>query len=915
MSNGLTGDYDAVVEISVATVNRLVATVHQKVALDPEASPKLLHSFVARVGDTPKFAQYELAETFLREYFGANVLNHSDLWQDALPTLEEHVRNAQESLRQIGRDLSEIDGLPAPSGGFSEAFEQVAKLVAVRGTARIQVGTPTISLSHGSTSEVTIHFQVRAHYTPDPHTLPLPKPIHGEVKAAFTVEYNASGSAGKPALEVEPTEDDNKITFVSAPGTSLTGGEIKQIAREIRRFLRTKFEHIIAELPEEFPFQKFKSLVAGSTQVIALPLKLSALHIPAPTLDSVANLFLQSGHDFALAISKDFVNQKLRDSLKQIEDFSTPEYKLKAFGTTVGAFKAWVSSAEVKWNPDELVLIITGGAKKWGWAVVDEEYDVTIQQKFTLKLDAGEVSLQLLGGLSISITPELPQYLQWLKGQALSAIGPLRDTARADAEEKIKQELEERINKFDTALNSFASASATYTALEIGPDGVILRGTVTTSQSPPVVVDFIEIAGGTALSALRSWIPAGTIAKHVWFWITTDPKKPPWDGTLHEMRMSHTFILPLFSTLGTGRPRRIAQQVCLRVEGVRFGIEVSSDPHEQTCKLRGPPLPNMPAWWVRLMLPIWGPVGPDEILSDAIVAHINARSESVLPDDTATTSIIHFASDPSVPPLRMLSEALLGSRLREAEVPVIVVLPQRSFDRTRASVERTLGTFAAQLGGPLVITEDYEGSWTEAFEAAAKPATYLMSAGEVAWQHPGPLEARALTAALDRHGSAGRHYPSRFLQLGVRTGEPAPDVVFRDGEVQEKALQDQRGDGLLLRRLRGQRVLLVFWKSWSAPCLAELRRLQRMQDGSRAQGPVILAVGDGEEAERVKEIAREKDLRLTLVPDPMSQLAKRFRIACWPTTVRIDERGLVEGVYFGATLSRSEVGPSGATLR
>jgi hypothetical protein len=122
MSNGLTGNYDVVVEVNVAAVNRLLASVHQKGA-DPEASPKFLHSLLARVGDIPKFPQFEIAEIFLREHFGAGVLDHPELWQNALPTLEEHVRDAQESLRKIGRDLSEIDVSPAPSGAFSEAFE------------------------------------------------------------------------------------------------------------------------------------------------------------------------------------------------------------------------------------------------------------------------------------------------------------------------------------------------------------------------------------------------------------------------------------------------------------------------------------------------------------------------------------------------------------------------------------------------------------------------------------------------------------------------------------------------------------------------------------------------------------------------------------------------------------------------
>jgi peroxiredoxin len=312
----------------------------------------------------------------------------------------------------------------------------------------------------------------------------------------------------------------------------------------------------------------------------------------------------------------------------------------------------------------------------------------------------------------------------------------------------------------------------------------------------------------------------------------------------------------------------------------------------------------MPAWWVDLMLPIWGPdPGPDEMLSNGIVAHINAQPEAlaqmggqsaapaqmseryaaVALDDAVTPAIIHFANDPAAAPLPVLGEALLAARSREAEVPVIVVLPQGVFDQTRAAVERRLGAFPPGLRTPIVPTEDYQGSWSKAFNAPTGPATYLMGAtGEIAWRDVGPLQARALADALDQYGSIGRRGRGRLLRLSVRPGEPAPDVPP-------------------LRRLCGQRALLMFWKSWSRPCLAELQRLQRLHEGPDGQGRVILALGDGENAERVQEIARRYGLRFTLVPDPKSELAKRFRVHCWPTTVWIDEQGLVQRAHFGAT--------------
>jgi peroxiredoxin len=906
MSNGLTGYYDVVVEVEVGAVNRLLATVHQNSASE-DASPKFIHSRVARVGSKPALSQFELAETFLQEYFAIGSIDSADISQSILTEVQHNVAAAQAAVRKLGRDLSQAVASPAPSGTAAEALGNILAAVSVvRGTAAIQVSTPALTLAAGSTSEVTVHAQVRAHYMPDPGTADLPKPIHGEIRATFSAKYNASGATGKPALEVKPSDDDNEIVFIPAAGT-LTAAETKQIAHQIRRFLRTKFEPMSAELPDEFPFREFKNMVAGNTQAIALPLKLSG-QLPALALNSVDNLFLAPGDAFALAISKAFIGAKLEPALNQIEQFSYT-YKVTddVFGSTVVAFHAWASNASLEWQSGAIMLTVTGGAHRWGWAVSDEDYNITIKQKLSLTLDVASqtVSLQAVGDPSITGLP------QEYENKAKPKIIDMREDAVTSAQGLIAGELTKPRTTFNTAIKRFdGSANAKYTVLEITPDGVILRGSLTASQRPDVVVDFGETAAGNALTAFKSWVPAGTVENYSWSWVTQDSDQVilPWSGTLHVVNTPHRFIFHAPVPLGNVKQRRLdLQQVCLQVGGTQVGWAsgTQSVSGGTTCKVGQPDwLATMPGWWVDLMLPIWGPdPGPDEMLSNGIVAHINAQPEALAQmgvqsaapaqmsaqpaaDAAAaavTPAIIHFANDPSAAPLPVLGEALLASRLREAEVPVIVVMPQGAFDQTRAAVERRLGAFPPGLRTSIVLTEDYQGSWSKAFNAPTGPATYLMDAtGEIAWRDAGPLQARALADALDRYGSIGRRGRGRLLRLSARPGEPAPDVPP-------------------LRRLCGQRALLMFWKSWSRPCLAELQRLQRLHEGPDGQGRVILALGDGENAERVQEIARRYGLRFTLVPDPKSELAKRFRVHCWPTTVWIDEQGLVQRAHFGAT--------------
>lgn len=569
MSNGLTGYYDVVVEVEVGAVNRLLATVHQNSASE-DASPKFIHSRVARVGSKPTFSQFELAETFLQEYFAIGSIDSADISQTILTEVQHNVAAAQAAVRKLGRDLSQAVGSPAPSGTAAEALGNILAAVSVvRGTAAIQVSTPALTLAAGSTSEVTVHAQVRAHYMPDPGTADLPKPIHGEIRATFSAKYNASGATGKPALEVKPSDDDNKIVFIPAAGT-LTAAETKQIAHQVRRFLRTKFEPMSAELPDEFPFFEFKNMVAGNIQAIALPLKLSG-QLPAFALNSVDNLFLAPGDGFALAISKDFIDEKLEPALNKIEQFSYT-YKVTddVFGSTVVAFHAWASNASLEWQSGAIMLTVTGGAHRWGWAVSDEDYNITIKQKLKLTLDVASqtVSLEPDGDLSIAGLP------QEYANKAKSKIIDMRKDAVASAQGMIAGELTTPRATFNAAVKRFdGSAVAKYTALEIMPDGVILRGSLTASQRSDVVVDFAETAAGNALTAFKSWIPAGTVDNYSWSWVTLDSEVIlPWGGTLHVVNTPHRFIFQAPKPFGNVKQRRLdLQQVCLQVGGTQVG--------------------------------------------------------------------------------------------------------------------------------------------------------------------------------------------------------------------------------------------------------------------------------------------------------------------------------------------------------
>jgi thiol-disulfide isomerase/thioredoxin len=227
------------------------------------------------------------------------------------------------------------------------------------------------------------------------------------------------------------------------------------------------------------------------------------------------------------------------------------------------------------------------------------------------------------------------------------------------------------------------------------------------------------------------------------------------------------------------------------------------------------------------------------------------------------------------------------SRTKNASsVVTVVVLPVGAFDASRREVEDNLG-LSGEMSGPLHFTEDDEGGWTRTFGVTKTPSMYLLNARrEFVWKHEGAPDPAAVAAALDEFAVPTVPLGFSPIQMAVAPGEAAPDAAFADG-----------GRGYALHRLKGKDVLLNFWQSWSAPCLAELERLQQLCDDGQA--PFIVAFHGGADAKAVDVVRKRLGLSYPIVHDFQQQIGLRYGVRCWPTTVRIDAGGCVEHIQLG----------------
>lgn len=150
-----------------------------------------------------------------------------------------------------------------------------------------------------------------------------------------------------------------------------------------------------------------------------------------------------------------------------------------------------------------------------------------------------------------------------------------------------------------------------------------------------------------------------------------------------------------------------------------------------------------------------------------------------------------------------------------------------------------------------------------------------------------------------RAGPLARRLTAAFLLAALPfwprpiTAQGEPETLNR-GEFRE-AFTTTDGTRLSLEALRGKVVLLDFWATWCAPCLAELPRLRRLHEELSASGLVIIGVSlDGIEPRRFRSWTRRNGVAWPQVRDGRSYqgaLARAFDVEELPATALFGRDG------------------------
>jgi peroxiredoxin len=877
MANNLTGIYDAVLQVSLPKINAILAHLHQA-GMDPNAEISFPHSTSFRI-DSP------IAQQDVRDRVRFMKWMHKAY---------EHVR-ATTAGGDVARRILSIKAPP----GFASTFEQgwhdldvsfrppVPPGFAV-GSVHCQLSSPTVSIPPGSVSQARVHVWVRAHFEPDEGAADLPKPIHGEVRALYVATPVTVD--GGPALRVRVSPNDADVEFEPAkdengnPTVNPTQAQI--LARHIRAALRGPFVARDVPVPQDFASFEFKALdeaTVGAPKAVVLPLSFSS----APTtggLGSVTtNLLLKKTTSaFAVAVGRDYVKQFFDDVRDKVAAFVARIRKSVTSDIGLGTitYTPSLTSFIVNWKPGSIEVVGSITATKsgafWGPSVVY----IGFTQVLLVVLDNQSVAIRPAGPPSVSSSSSHVDPAEFA-----AEVEKARDNALLAANAQLGGKFAAAQQTLVSALTTFdQAASVQFAEVEVTSDGIVVRGSMGLTPRQDAVLSHELRKDGRSVTAFATWIPGGRIDGFEWTWVRSKidklNKKTP---------APHDFICEIpAGEMVSG----VAPPHCLRIEGRRLTV----DGDEETVTRMDcpysmhPPFVVVDSSAVHLGVPIYrrGDPAPDPVMNDRIAGHVSLVNDAPSADGGNANVLVHFAGPRWNRPLEGLARARGMMQRRDVSLLTILVLPTGSFDRRRSEIEERLGAVEDRVGADLVLTEDYVGGWTRTFAAPDGPSTHLVNArSEFVWRHDGELDAGAVARALDEHALPALPPRMEALRLAVEPGMRARDAVFTD----------EWGEHTTLRRFRGRRVLLVFWQSWSAPCLHELRRLEQVR--RQRGGPSVLAVNGGEDRGVLRAVRRTHGLFFPLIYDPDQLIAARWGVRCWPTTVSINEDGIVDRVQFG----------------
>jgi hypothetical protein len=856
VANPLTGDFEAVLQVSGGTINRLLASMHQNADSDPN-TPSLPHSTSIRVGDP-------------------------------IP----------------------LDGLR----GSAWAQVGVPRIELIHGSLdrfRLQVGIRVRYRPDPGTDHLPefIHGTVRAEYTLDD----VDPQCFGwrDIAHEYMWVRVVDGS-----VTFDGTGYDDEIFSVS--GVTDQDALRERVADLVTMLLRTTFAATPQKVSKPFRRGTMRSLNSPLTgTAVAVPVSLSGGD-PVGQINSIDNLLLEDA-DFAVGVSREFVMSFVQPVLAQIDAFEPtipfPELDTVYRVRTDAPTAEWVPQIA-----DGIIRIRAhGSATSQALLAPDATFDITQDIRLYYDTGA-QVLVVAGGTRTVTTTVTgvaAPLVKGKLNPRIHDAVQPFVDTACAQAQAKLDR-IDQSMNRLGEQLRDLdAQAGAWVSQALFLRDGIILRGEIAVAPRRAPHVEFVMTNAKDAFSGFLSWIPGGVIDELAWSWSWWNGVKPggtaDWDDRFLLRRPSGGHSSTPFGLISLERPLPGLDgrgRVCLSLRGKQVDpvtgelVPMQSGPE---CAKFGLDLivavdrPYGDRLFLRDYLvaaPPGRPPRPDDPLREIGVFHVAARHARA----AANTLILYLDESADEGALRTLRTGL--EQCRRVDAGLLVLLLVRDGMLTGyPQLAAELHDHAEALPAHVIVNEDVFESWSRTFgfqPGSAEAAWRLIGpTGSVLWQRDGRLNEKELADVLDSH-------LFKSPAPGINYVRPGPGLGIR---IKPSWLDPSRW-GLFVRPCPppplgslGLVTKVAFVQQRSDASGATLGQL-----GSRGD-ELLVVVLDGSDEEAAAAVQAELGGNAVAIPDPEGVVAARFGVQYWPTTVALDERAVVTGVSLGAP-EPDEAGPS-----
>lgn len=853
MPNSLTGDFEAVLQVSGTTVNRLLASMHQNAFADPER-PSLPHAAALRIGDSQPLD-------------GVRGTVHA---QVGSPTLELiHGATDRFQLEVSVRAQYEPDPGSEPLPAFIHGT--------VRAEYRIDEVDPRCA-GWGPLARNYLWIRV----------------VRDSVRFAGTAE-----------------EDRGPLSVSAAIAGTAAGdaANISKITRQIALLLASRFEptpHRVTS--EQFRRGRMRSLVSpGGDSAIALPL--AANGSAAGQIGSIGNILLD-GSDFALGVSRDRILSVAQPALDAIAGYR-PSIPVNAAGIST-VYRVAVNPPTVQWQPSGSFAVIsvrTSGTAQTDSILPNATFEV--HQEITVNFAPEQLWLApgsrtvraRASGLGSGAVAER------VKNGVSAAVQGLVQKACADAQPSLdaligrKQELVTQLRTLDAQADAHLDMAAFFA------EGLVLRGSVSLAPRQRPIVRARMTEEGDGYTGFDSWIPGGRVDRLEWTWT--------WVGTRPSGAATHDDRFLLRRPAGGVGPWGMAVQVstplpgldgqgtlCLRVRGVQrdtvTGALVRVESVRRCLQYRFDIATGLRGSRAGLFLRDVPELSRDVRFPELALVRPAGRLSST------NTLLLYVGRGWDYETTLTLRGGLERTRRRDAGLTLLVLFHEGLLHAGGPGLVAEIEELGRQVGLATVVDEDVHGSWAKAYRlgSSGELAWRLLSPhGGVTWKHQGRLEPERLAHVLEQGLIRGRPARPSIVRSGPEIGSRLRSDAL---EVSIRGAGERQCPPLPLSRLGDIGSVVSFVRPGSSASERQLRELTARYDDARETTPLVMVVVDGADEREVERWKNEVGFDFPTVADPAGTIGDRLRIQTWPTTVVVGGDGLIAEVRGGTPGAREE---------